>query len=77
MLAAHHLRATVVTHFWDPSIHRWINSADSVPDDTGLTLVLDQRRHGPASEIARDTRDTDATGYATWQVRVKLPSHRS
>lgn len=75
VLAAHHLCATVVTHFWDPSIHGWINSADLVPDDTGLTLVLDQHRHGPASEIARDTRDADATGYATWQVRVKLPSH--
>jgi hypothetical protein len=76
VLPAHHLRATVVTHFWDPSIHRWINSADSVPDDTGLTLMQDQHRHGPASEIARDTRDADATEYATWAVRVKLPSHR-
>src|SRR6516164_7279004 len=80
-LAAHHVRATVVTHFWDPSIHRWINSADSVPDDTGLTLMLDQHRHGRhrhgrASQIARDTRDADATGLATWAVRVKLPSHR-
>lgn len=75
VLAAHHLRATVVTHFWDPSISRWINSADPVPDDTGLTLMLDQRSHGPASQIARDTRDADATGLATWAVRVKLPSH--
>lgn len=76
VLAAHDLRAAVVTHFWDPSIHRWINSADSVPDDTGFTPMLDQHRHGPASQIARDTREADATGYATWAVRVKLPSHR-
>ena len=75
VLAAHHLRATVVTHFWDPSINRWINSADSVPDDTDLTLMPDEHRHGPASEIAADTRIADATGLATWQVRVKLPSH--
>lgn len=75
VLVAHHLRATVVTHFWDPSIYRWINSADSIPDNTGLRLVLDQHRYGPASEIAMDTREADATGYATWQVRVKLPSH--
>src|SRR5579863_10523360 len=38
VLAAHQLRAKVVTHFWDPSINRWINSADSVPDNTGLRL---------------------------------------
>lgn len=75
VLAAHHLRTTVVTHSWDPSIHRWINSASSVPDDTGLTLALDQHRYGPASEITRDTREADATGYPTWQVRVRLPSH--
>jgi hypothetical protein len=75
VLAAHHLRATVVTDFWDPFIHCWINSADSAPDDTGLTMMLDQHRHGPADEIFRDTRDADLTGYATWAVRVKLPSH--
>jgi hypothetical protein len=74
VLAAHHLRATVVTHFWDPSISRWINSADSVPDDTDLTLMPDKRRHGPAREVARDTRIADATGLATWEVRVNLPS---
>ena len=30
---------------------------------------------GSASEIEEDTRISDATGFATWQVRVKLPSH--
>jgi hypothetical protein len=76
VLAAHRLRASVVTHFWDPSIDRWINSADSEPDDIELTLVLDKRGHGPAREAARDTRIADATGLATWEVRVNLPSHR-
>ena len=75
VLAARHLRASVVTHFWDPSINRWINSADSVPDDTELTVILDKHRHGPAREVARDTRIADATGLATWEVRVNLPSH--
>jgi len=65
VLAAHHLRATVVTHFWDPSISRWTNSADSEPDDTDLTLALDKRRYGPAREVATDTRIAEATraGY--------------
>lgn len=75
VLAAHRLRGSVVTHFWDPSIDRWINSADSVPDDTGLTLVLDKRRYGSAREVAADTRIADATGSATWEIRVNLASH--
>jgi len=75
VLAAHRQRGTVVTHFWDPSINRWVNSADSVPDDTGLTLLPDKRRHGPAREVAADTRIADATGLATWEVRVNLASH--
>jgi hypothetical protein len=33
-------------------------------------------RRDPAREIATDTHIADATGLATWQVRVKLPSHR-
>jgi hypothetical protein len=75
VLAAHRLRASMVTtHFWDPSINRWINSADSVADDTELTLVLDKHRHGPAREVARDTRIADASGLATWEVRVNLRS---
>ena len=75
VLAAHHLRARVVTRFWDPSVYRWINSADSVPDDTDLTLLPGKRRYGPAREVARDTRIADVTGLATWAVRVDLPSH--
>jgi hypothetical protein len=75
-LAAHHLRASVVTHFWDPAEERWVNAADSVPDDTGLTLTLDIRRYGPAREVAADTRIADATGRGTWEVRVNLPSHQ-
>jgi hypothetical protein len=75
VLAAHHLRAGVVTHFWDPSVNRWINAADSVPDDTDLTLPPHLPRHGPAREVARDTRIADASGLATWEVRVNLASH--
>jgi hypothetical protein len=75
VLAAHRLRASMVTHFWDPSMDRWINSADSVPDDTGLALALGKRRYGPAREVAADTRIANATGSATWEVRVNLASH--
>jgi hypothetical protein len=75
VLAAHRLRGTVLTHFWDPSIDRWINSADSVPDDTGLALALGKHRYGPAREVAADTRIANATGSATWEVRVNLASH--
>jgi hypothetical protein len=75
VLAAHRLRASLMTHFWDPSIDRWVNSADSVPDDTGLTLPPGKHRYGPARDVAIDTRVADATGLATWEVRVNLPSH--
>jgi hypothetical protein len=75
VLAAHHLRGTTVTHFWDPSVDRWVNAADSVPDDTELTLMPGKHRYGPAREVAMDTRIADATGLATWEVRVDLPSH--
>jgi hypothetical protein len=76
VLAAHQLRATLVSHFWDPSINRWISSADPVPDDTDHTLIPDKRGHGPAREIAGDTRVAGATELATWEVRVNLSSHR-
>ncbi len=75
VLAAHRLRARVVTHFWDPSIDRWVNTADSVPDDTGLALVPPKHRRGSTLEVAVDTRIADATGSATWAIRIKLASH--
>jgi hypothetical protein len=75
VLAAHRLRGSMVTHFWDPSIGRWVNAADSVPDDSGLTPVPAKHRYGPAREVAQDTRIAEATGLATWEVRVDLPSH--
>jgi hypothetical protein len=41
-----------------------------------VIVTFGKRRHDPADETATDTRIADATGLATWQVRVKLPSHR-
>ena len=44
--------------------------------DTWRVIVpFGKHRHDPDREIATDTRAADATGLATWQVRVKLPSH--
>jgi hypothetical protein len=75
VLAAHRLRGSMVTHFWDPSINRWVSAADSVPDDTGLALMPHKHRYGPARDVALDTQVAEATGLATWEVRVDLASH--
>ncbi|HEX9041885.1 MAG TPA: hypothetical protein VF838_12795 [Trebonia sp.] len=41
-----------------------------------VIIPFGKHRHDPAREIATDTRIADATGLATWQVRVRLPAHR-
>jgi hypothetical protein len=75
VLARHQLRASLTTLFWETVVGCWASPDGSAPDDTAITPAPGKHRYGSHGEIARDTRIADASGLATWEVRVDLESH--
>ncbi len=62
--------ATFALEHWHPVAEEW------QPADVPLPVTEADRQAERERLEAQDTADTQATGYAEWEVRLDLPSHR-
>lgn len=70
VLARHGLAADVAVDRWHPIEERWEDASAAMPQ----TAAQRQAEHERLE--AEESRDSAASGYAEWEVRVELPSHR-
>ena len=70
LLPAKHLAATTALHRWHPVEERWEEPSAAVPR-TPEEEAAEHARHEDD-----EAKESAAVGYAEWEVRVELPSHR-
>src|SRR5579875_398290 len=70
LLADQNLTADLAVHRWHPAEEKWEDP--SVP----LPQTAAQRDAEHQQVVAGQTRESEETGLAQWEVRVDLPTHR-
>ena len=70
LLPTKQLAATTALHRWHPVEERWEEPAAALPA-TPEEQAAEHARHE-----ADEAEESAAVGYAEWEVRVELPSHR-
>jgi hypothetical protein len=77
--AEHVVRADLASHGWSGAVEltRWHNDAEEwKPADVPLPATEAERAAEHEELVAAEDAETAAEGYAAWEVRVDLPSHR-
>ena len=70
LLPAKQLKATTQVHRWHPIEDRWEEPGAALPQ-TPEEMAAEHERHE-----ADEAEASAASGFAEWEVRVELPSHR-
>jgi hypothetical protein len=70
VLAQHGLSADFALERWHPIEEQWEDAGAGMPQTAA------QRQAEHVRLEAEESRDSAASGYAEWEVRVELPSHR-
>src|SRR5437588_11573741 len=71
VLAEYHMRAAVSPLLrWHPAEERWEDASERLPGTSGEKAAEHERWEQQQAEEASEL------GYAEWEVRVDLPSHR-
>jgi hypothetical protein len=73
------VRADIDEHGWTATVElaRWHDDAEEWKSpDVPLPATDEERAAEHASLVAAEDAETAAEGYAAWEVRVDLPSHR-